>query len=179
MTSLCFSLPVLPSAFVSHRLLTSRRPPTRPSLRRVRPLSRPQHARTTCCAPDESKTAPLSPLEIATVASSALLFPVVAISEVALFRTGCGLPAGPSGLYGAAEGVGYLVVAGVVIASAVKKVRTGSGLRPGPAGVIGAVEGFAWLLALAGVAGGAYVVWQYGDLPNAAPGKGSRCFPIE
>jgi|TARA_B100000513_G_scaffold112333_4_gene49001 hypothetical protein len=39
-----------------------------------------------------------------------------------LKTTGCGLPAGPFGLFGAAEGISYLVVAGVVTAALYKKV---------------------------------------------------------
>lgn len=104
---------------------------------------------------------------------------IVGISEVALLRSGCGLPPGPGGALGAAEGVGYLVVAGVVVWSAVTKARTGSGLRPGPGGVLGAVEGLAWLVALVGVASAGYVAWHYGGLPNAAPAPGSRCYPVD
>ncbi len=40
---------------------------------------------------------------------------------------GCGLPPGPSGLLGAAEGVSYLVVGGVVLWSLATKLSTGRG----------------------------------------------------
>ena len=45
------------------------------------------------------------------VAAAGLLFnPVVLWSEYTKFTTGAGLPEGPYGLLGAAEGIGYLVV---------------------------------------------------------------------
>ncbi len=45
-------------------------------------------------------------------------------------RTGCGLPPGPSGALGAAEGVSYLVVAGAA-AWGVGARATGKGLPAG------------------------------------------------
>jgi hypothetical protein len=47
-------------------------------------------------------------------ASGLLALAMVVYSESVLFRTGCGLPAGPFGSLGAAEGVSYLGVAGLV-----------------------------------------------------------------
>lgn len=44
-----------------------------------------------------------------------------------LKTTGCGLPAGPFGLIGAAEGVSYLTVVGILGWSLFTKVKTGSG----------------------------------------------------
>lgn len=44
---------------------------------------------------------------------------------------GCGLPPGPGGLLGAAEGVSYLLVVGTVIWSGFTRARTGRGLPPG------------------------------------------------
>jgi hypothetical protein len=123
--------------------------------------------------------APLSPLETAAVALALPSLAVVGVSEATLLGSGCGLPPGPGGSLGAAEGVGYLVVAGLVVWSAVRKFRTGSGLRPGPGGVLGAVEGLAWLAALVGVSAAGYVAWRYGGLPNPVPATGSRCFPVE
>jgi hypothetical protein len=58
---------------------------------------------------------------------------IVLISSYKLATTGDGLPAGPGGLYGAAEGLSYLGVVAIVLASAVKKAKTGSGL-PGAMG---------------------------------------------
>jgi hypothetical protein len=51
--------------------------------------------------------------------------PVVLFSEFTLKSTGCGLPAGPFGLYGALEGVSYLWVVGLVAYSIYVKVMTG------------------------------------------------------
>lgn len=62
-----------------------------------------------------------------------------------LKTTGSGLPAGFFGLEGAAEGVSYLVVAGVFGWSLVKKISTGSGLDAGPLGLLGAAEGLSFL----------------------------------
>jgi hypothetical protein len=49
---------------------------------------------------------------------------IMLYSESVLFQTGCGLPAGPLGLYGAAEGVSYLGVVGLVGFSLFTKFRT-------------------------------------------------------
>lgn len=62
-----------------------------------------------------------------------------------LKTTGSGLPAGFFGLEGAAEGISYLVVAGVFGWSLVTKIRTGSGLDAGPLGLLGAAEGLSFL----------------------------------
>lgn len=80
---------------------------------------------------------------------------VMTWSLVTLKNTGCGLPPGPGGAFGAAEGVSYLYVTGLVAWSAVKKVNTGSGLPEGPGGVLGLAEGLAYLCALGGLAAGA------------------------
>lgn len=45
-------------------------------------------------------------------------------SEYTLKTTGCGLPAGPLGLYGLAEGLSYLAVTGIAAFSLVTKVKT-------------------------------------------------------
>ena len=52
---------------------------------------------------------------------------------------------------GAAEGVSYLVVLGIVGWSAYTKVQTGSGLPAGPSGLLGAAEGFSYLSLLGGI----------------------------
>ena len=101
---------------------------------------------------------------------------VMAWSLLTLRDTGCGLPPGPLGLVGAAEGVSYLYVLALVAWSAAKKVRTGSGLPEGPGGVLGLAEGLAYLLALAGVAVLVGQVHDFGFLPNAVPVEGGPCF---
>lgn len=102
--------------------------------------------------------------------------PIVAYSEFVLGTTGCGLPPGPNGLLGAAEGVSYLVVAALVAASVYVKATTGKGLPPGPANLLGAAEGIAYLLVVVGLADAAYVAKIYGSLPSSVPTEGSRCF---
>lgn len=101
---------------------------------------------------------------------------VMTWSLVTLRNTGCGLPPGPGGLVGAAEGISYLYVTGLIAYSAVKKVKTGSGLPEGPGGVLGLAEGLAYLCAL----GGIYVlvgqVTDFGFIPNAVPVEGGPCF---
>ncbi|GFR39700.1 hypothetical protein Agub_g179 [Astrephomene gubernaculifera] len=72
-------------------------------------------------------------------------------SEWTLKTTGSGLPPGPGGALGAAEGVSYLAVLAIVAWSAYTKATTGSGLPAGPAGLLGAVEGCSYLAVLAGV----------------------------
>jgi hypothetical protein len=51
----------------------------------------------------------------------------------------------PGGLFGAAEGVSYLVIVGIVAWSLYTKSQTGSGLPAGPSGLLGAAEGFSFL----------------------------------
>lgn len=96
-----------------------------------------------------------------------------------LLSTGCGLPPGPYGLFGAAEGISYLVVAALVLASLYSKFSTGKGLPDGPGKLLGAAEGVAYLIALAGIGIAAYTAYIYGGLPGAVPSAGSRCFPVE
>ena len=52
---------------------------------------------------------------------------VVDYSLYTLKTTGCGLPAGPFGLVGAAEGISYLAVVGLLGWSIFSKIKTGSG----------------------------------------------------
>lgn len=77
--------------------------------------------------------------------------PIVDWSLYTLKTTGAGLPPGPGGALGAAEGISYLIVLSIVGWSAYTKVKTGSGLPAGPAGLLGAVEGFSYLSLLAAV----------------------------
>lgn len=132
--------------------------------------------------PTDGDTPPPASLSTAgkvACAAAFMTFPTVGVSEYALLTTGCGLPPGPGGLIGAVEGIGYLAVAGVVLWSVATKVKTGKGLPAGPGGVLGAVEGLAWLLAVGGLGAAAFVVWKFGGLPEAVPGAGSRCFPMD
>ena len=73
--------------------------------------------------------------------------PVVLVSEYFLKTTGEGLPPGPGGIYGATEGVSYLVIVGIAAWSIYKKVKTGSGL---PGTLLGAAEGLSFLSIVAG-----------------------------
>ena len=112
---------------------------------------------------------------------------------------------GPYGLFGAAEGVSYLIVAGFVFASFYTKVshacptaqlprrvdracrmvkyagahemqaRTGSGLPAGPGGLLGAAEGLSYLTAAAGLAVLVFQLVDYGYIPNAVPVVGGIC----
>ena len=96
-------------------------------------------------------------------------------SEWTLRSTGCGLPAGPFGLLGAAEGVSYLAIIGIIGASLATKFKTGSGLPPGPLGLLGAAEGLSYLAALVGIVVLVLQIQQYGYIPNAVPIDGGVC----
>jgi hypothetical protein len=100
------------------------------------------------------------------------------VSEFTLKTTGCGLPAGPGGLYGAVEGISYLVIVGLIGWSLFTKVSTGKGLPAGPFGLLGAAEGLAYLAALAGLVVAGTTVLEYGGLPEAVPTDGGRCSNI-
>eukprot|EP00168_Porphyra_purpurea_P014006 TRINITY_DN3955_c0_g1_i1.p5 TRINITY_DN3955_c0_g1~~TRINITY_DN3955_c0_g1_i1.p5 ORF type:complete len:137 (+),score=34.13 TRINITY_DN3955_c0_g1_i1:299-709(+) len=129
---------------------------------------------------NEDAPPPFSTAGKAAVAAAFITFPTVAVSEYALLTTGCGLPPGPGGLIGAVEGVGYLAVAAIVVWSVVTKVQNRQGAsRRGRAASSAPLRGLAWLLALGGLGAGAFVVWKFGGLPEAVPGAGSRCFPME
>lgn len=143
------------------------------------PLSNPVN--TICRCPRRAATALLSTSAQQKIAVAVALpaLPITAYSEVVLFTTGCGLPPGPYGLLGAAEGVSYLVVAALVLASLYSKVTTGKGLPEGPGKLLGAAEGGAFLIALFGIGIAAYTAYKFGGLPAAMPTEGSRCFPVE
>lgn len=100
---------------------------------------------------------------------------IVFYSEYTLKATGCGLPAGPFGLLGAAEGVSYLLVLGLVAFSLLTKVKTGSGLPAGPGGILGAAEGLSFLAIAAGLVALAFQIADYGYIPNAIPMEGGMC----
>eukprot|EP00567_Pseudictyota_dubia_P008313 CAMPEP_0197438526 /NCGR_PEP_ID=MMETSP1175-20131217/5500_1 /TAXON_ID=1003142 /ORGANISM="Triceratium dubium, Strain CCMP147" /LENGTH=200 /DNA_ID=CAMNT_0042968277 /DNA_START=178 /DNA_END=780 /DNA_ORIENTATION=- len=100
---------------------------------------------------------------------------IVFYSEYTLSQTGCGLPAGPLGVFGAVEGLSYLEVAGIFILSLSNKMTTGSGLPAGKYGALGAAEGLSFLAVFGGVAVLAYQIIHYGYIPNAIPMEGGMC----
>lgn len=100
---------------------------------------------------------------------------IVFVSEYVLKTTGCGLPAGPFGLFGLAEGLSYLGVVGIAGFSAYTKVKTGSGLPAGPGGLLGAAEGLSFLAIVAGLVVLGFQVANYGYVPNAVPMEGAMC----
>ncbi len=71
-----------------------------------------------------------------------------------------------AGLYGAAEGISYLVILGIVGWSLATKARTGSGLPAGPSGLLGAVEGFSYLTLLVSIAVFGLQIVEKGSLPG-------------
>ncbi|KAL7576014.1 hypothetical protein ACA910_000801 [Epithemia clementina (nom. ined.)] len=100
---------------------------------------------------------------------------IVFISEYTLASTGCGLPAGPFGIFGLAEGISYLGVVGIAGYSAFTKIKTGSGLPAGPGGLLGAAEGLSFLAIFAGLVVLALQITNYGYIPNAVPMDGGMC----
>jgi len=103
---------------------------------------------------------------------------IVAFSEYTLKTTGCGLPAGPFGVEGAAEGLSYLAVVGLVGASLYSKVNTGQGLPAGRNGLLGASEGLAYLVAVVGLIVLYFQIQDYGFIPEGIPVEGGRCSNI-
>jgi hypothetical protein len=121
------------------------------------------------------------PQQQATLAASILGLvsqPIMWWSLYTLKTTGCGLPAGPFGLIGAAEGVSYLVVIGFVGAAILSKFTTGKGFPAGPFGLLGAAEGLSFLSAVAGLAVLGFQLADYGYLPEAVPTEGGVCSDI-
>jgi len=122
-----------------------------------------------------------APQQQATYAASLLGLasqPVFWWSLYTLKTTGCGLPAGPFGLIGAAEGISYLVIIGFVASSLLSKVTSGKGLPAGPSGLLGAAEGLSFLSAAAGLAVLGFQLSDYGYLPEAVPVAGGVCSNI-
>mmetsp|Transcript_19067 Transcript_19067/g.48939 ORF Transcript_19067/g.48939 Transcript_19067/m.48939 type:complete len:654 (-) Transcript_19067:108-2069(-) len=116
----------------------------------------------------------------AAILGGGLAVPVVAWSEWTLFSSGCGLPPGPSGLLGAAEGVAYLTVTGIALWSVATKASTGKGLPAGPGGLLGAVEGLSFLAIAAGAGVLGYQYSDRGFIPSFLPD--AACYgdqPIE
>ncbi|EOD11403.1 hypothetical protein EMIHUDRAFT_214767 [Emiliania huxleyi CCMP1516] len=113
-----------------------------------------------------------APQQQATTAAAVLGLcsqPIMWWSLYTLKTTGCGLPAGPFGLLGAAEGISYLVVIGFVAAALLSKATSGSGLPAGPGGLLGAAEGLSFLTAIAGLVVLGFQFQDYGYLPEAVP----------
>jgi hypothetical protein len=108
-------------------------------------------------------------------ASGTLAALLVLYSEFTLKTTGCGLPAGPFGLLGAAEGIGYLAVVGLAGYSLYTKFRSGSGLPAGPGGILGAAEGLSFAAVAAGLVVLGFQIADYGYIPNAVPMEGGMC----
>jgi len=131
----------------------------------------PRSAQVICSAPQERATLAASILGLASQ-------PIMWWSLYTLKTTGCGLPAGPFGLLGAAEGISYLVVVGFVGAALLSKVTSGSGLPAGPGGLLGAAEGLSFLTAAAGLAVLGFQIADYGYLPEAVPVEGGVCSNI-
>jgi hypothetical protein len=100
---------------------------------------------------------------------------VVLWSEFTLKTTGCGLPAGPLGLLGAAEGISYLGIVALAGLSLYSKLRTGGGLPAGPGGILGAAEGLSFLAIAAGLVVLGFQIADYGYIPNAVPMEGGMC----
>ena len=90
--------------------------------------------------------------------------------------TGCGLPPGPFGIEGAAEGVSYLEVVFIVAWSLLTKIQTGGGLNEGPYGLLGLAEGLSYLTVIGGVIIAVLNLNDYGFLPGFLPNE--QCFGI-
>lgn len=94
-------------------------------------------------------------------------------SEYTLRTTGCGLPAGPFGLVGLAEGLGYLTVTGIAGWSVVTRVQTGGRGLPGR--LLGTAEGLSLLAVGVGLVVLVFQIADYGYVPNAVPMEGGMC----
>ena len=124
---------------------------------------------------DEGETRELTLFEQIITASGLISGPLTLYSEYVLKTTGCGLPAGPFGLLGAAEGISYLVVVYIVGWSLYTKITTGKGLPAGNAGLLGAAEGMAYLSILTGLVVFGFQIKDYGFIPEPVPIEGGRC----
>lgn len=100
---------------------------------------------------------------------------IVLISEYVLKTTGCGLPAGPYGLIGAAEGISYLGVTSIAVFSLYTKVKTGNGLPAGPKGILGLAEGLSFLAIAVGLGVLGFQWMDYGYIPNFVPTEDGLC----
>ena len=107
---------------------------------------------------------------VGTVASLITLY-----SEYTLKMTGCGLPAGPAGLLGLAEGLSYISVVGIGAFSLFTKLKQGRGLPAGPGGLLGAAEGLSFVAIVVGLVVLAFQIVDYNYIPNAVPMEGGMC----
>lgn len=137
----CLLKAELPELYGARNLRTSTSPTAGP-LRSIRRSHIRRASVQTKAAVDQDST-----VTKAVVAAGFIANPVVLVSEYFLKTTGEGLPPGPGGVYGATEGVSYLVIVGVVAWSIFTKAKTGSGL---PGNLLGAVEGLSYLSLVAG-----------------------------
>eukprot|EP00878_Enallax_costatus_P001899 GHUV01002059.1.p1 GENE.GHUV01002059.1~~GHUV01002059.1.p1 ORF type:complete len:161 (+),score=42.51 GHUV01002059.1:129-611(+) len=113
-----------------------------------------------------STDADVGPAGLAAIAAGLVCNPVMLYSEYVLKTTGAGLPPGPGGIFGALEGISYLVVLGIIAWSVATKVKTGSGLPAGPSGLLGAVEGVSYLSLLGGIVVFGLQIAEKGSLPG-------------
>ncbi|KAI7836300.1 hypothetical protein COHA_009808 [Chlorella ohadii] len=151
------------TASLSARLGATRALAQRPAGLRAAPLRRSvrQAVRAAAGSDEDVGTAGKAAIALGLLAN-----PITLWSEWTLKTTGSGLPPGPGGALGAAEGISYLVVVGIVAWSIATKAKTGSGLPAGPAGLLGAVEGFSYLSLLAGLVVFGLQVAEKGSLPG-------------
>lgn len=124
--------------------------------------------------PSSSGSSGQSPAQLAAALAGLLAVPVVAWSEYTLKATGCGLPPGPGGLLGAAEGLSYLTVAALAIWSVTSKLRTGRSLPSGSGPLLAGAQKLAFASILSGVAVLGLQVKDYGYIPAALPD--ANCF---
>lgn len=162
------------SAFQRPALVHSRSSALLPA--RARPLAPARaHARTRArVRAEDDGGSPAAAIGALGIFASLVCF----VSEFTLKTTGCGLPAGPGGLYGAVEGISYLAIVGIIGWSAYTKATTGKGLPAGPFGLLGAAEGLSYLAALAGIVVAGLTFVEYGSIPEAVPTDGGRCSSI-
>jgi len=117
-------------------------------------------------AKDSGADADVGTVGLVATAAGFICNPVMLYSEYVLKTTGSGLPPGPGGIYGALEGISYLVVVGIIGWSIATKVKTGSGLPAGPGGLLGAVEGVSYLSLLGAILVFGLTFLEKGSLPG-------------
>ena len=93
-----------------------------------------------------------------------------------LRTTSCGLPPGPFGLLGAAEGVSYLIIVYIFFLALKEKITTGSGLPAGKYNLLGLAEGLSFIIVFSGLAIAVLNYNDFGFLPGFLPND--NCFGI-
>ena len=102
---------------------------------------------------------------------------IVCLYSLYILRvTSCGLPPGPFGLLGAAEGTSYLVIMYVFFLSLKEKFSTGSGLPAGRYNLLGLAEGLSFVVVFLGLSIAVLNYKDYGFLPGFLPND--QCFGI-